>query len=358
MLNTSPLARAGRWFLDSGIQESNGGVARYYESDLRKNKPVSTEITGYTASTLVYLYLTTGEEIYLDRARWTARFLLHEGWDRELQTFPFEHPSPSELSHHRAYFFDCGIIIRGLLAVWRQTKEQDLLDLASSAARAMIADFRADADFHPILELPDRQPLSRTDHWSRSAGSYQLKSAMSWLEVAEATGEPSLKAAYLEMLDFALAAYPGFLPAATPHATMDRLHPACYFLEALTPVLDRADCASAFASMLISVDCFFREISQSFTRCDVVAQLLRARIYGAEIVPLPDAVGEAEARTLQSFQLESEDRRLDGGYYFANRDGAPSPHVSPVSSGFGLQALQMWNDYKAGKRLPCPQLLI
>ena len=46
---------AGRWFLQSGIQEASGGVARYYRSDLRKNAPVSTEITGYAVSTLLFL---------------------------------------------------------------------------------------------------------------------------------------------------------------------------------------------------------------------------------------------------------------------------------------------------------------
>ena len=118
------LARAGRWFLHSGIQEPGGGVARYYRADTRKNKPVSTEITGYFASTMVLLYARTGSEEYLDAARRAAGFLCDTAWDPALRTFPFEFPAA------RAYFFDCGIIVRGLLAVWRITKEQRLLDLA------------------------------------------------------------------------------------------------------------------------------------------------------------------------------------------------------------------------------------
>jgi hypothetical protein len=57
--------RAGRWFLHSGIQEAGGGVARYYRSDTGRNNPVSTEITGYAVSTLVYLHALTGEEVYV-----------------------------------------------------------------------------------------------------------------------------------------------------------------------------------------------------------------------------------------------------------------------------------------------------
>ena len=50
------LSRTGEWFLGSGIQQTNGGVARYYLVDSRRNLPVSTEITGYAVSALVYLH--------------------------------------------------------------------------------------------------------------------------------------------------------------------------------------------------------------------------------------------------------------------------------------------------------------
>ena len=62
------IERAGEWFLRSGIQDPNGGVARFYRTDLQHNAPVSTEITGYALSTLVWMG-------HLDRARTTADFL-------------------------------------------------------------------------------------------------------------------------------------------------------------------------------------------------------------------------------------------------------------------------------------------
>ena len=55
---SSHLSRAGEWFLRSGIQQPNGGVARYYRTDLERNHAVSTEITGYAASAFVYLHTT------------------------------------------------------------------------------------------------------------------------------------------------------------------------------------------------------------------------------------------------------------------------------------------------------------
>ena len=356
--NTFSLTRAGRWFLESGIQEPSGGVARFYRSEVCQNKPVSTEITGYTASALAYLYEATGNAEYLDRARHTARFLTERAWDPNLSTFPFEYPSPSSVSDHRTFFFDCGIIIRGLLAVWRFTKEDQLLDLARTASLAMVTDFDAGSDFWPILELPSKQPLDRTTHWSRSSGCYQLKSALAWYDVAQITGDDCLSSAWSKLLEASIKGYQTFLPAQTPHQTMDRLHATSYFLEALSPVLDRPDCAGAFRQTLGTVSGYLHEIAPSFARSDVYAQLLRARINGASVVPLDSTLAAIEAEALTSFQAESPDVRIDGSFLFGRRDGQLSPHVNPVSTAFALQALEMWHGWQAGKQPPCRSLMI
>jgi len=343
------LARAGHWFLHSGIQSASGGVARFYRADLHKYKPVSTEITGYTASALIFLYRTTGDERYLDRARLTVRFLCDHAWDAPLATFPFEHPSPSEDSHHHSYFFDCGIVIRGILEVWRVTREDRLLDMAAAASYGMLADFHSGSDFHPILRLPEKQAMPRADHWSRMPGCYQTKSALAWWEVAELTGETKLRDAYLETLQASLLSYSDFLPGNSEKTrVMDRLHPACYFLEALYPVLDRADCVEAYGSMMKKVACCLRDIAPDFCRSDVYAQLLRARIYGAKAVPIDLAAAREEAAALTGFQITDEDPRLDGGFLFGRRQSEMIPHANPVSTAFALQALEVWREFEAG----------
>src|SRR5436190_8258430 len=74
------LEQAGQWFLHSGIQESSGGVARYYRVDQQHNLPVSTEITGYAISALIELYQRTKREEYLDAAERAGRYL-QVAWD-------------------------------------------------------------------------------------------------------------------------------------------------------------------------------------------------------------------------------------------------------------------------------------
>ncbi len=352
------LARAGHWFLHSGIQNPTGGVARFYRADLQKNKPVSTEITGYTASALVFLHHVTGNEEVLDRARLTAAFLCDHAWDHGLQTFPFEHPSPSGVSEHHSYFFDCGIIVRGLVSVWRVTREDRFLDMAVAASRGMIADFHSGSDFHPILELPAKNALARSDQWSRMPGCYQTKSALAWWEVAEITGEAALRDAYLEMLDQALQSYRDFLPGAADRLrVMDRLHAYSYFLEAMYPMLHRAECVDAYRFTLDAVSRYLRDIAPDFARSDVYAQLLRARVYGAKVVPVNLPAAREEAIALAGFQAHTDDPRTDGGFLFGRLHGSLVPHANPVSTAFAIQALEAWRAFEetteAGVEDPC-----
>jgi hypothetical protein len=351
-LSEFSLARAGRWFLESGIQEPSGGVARFYRSETSSNKPISTEITGYAASALAWLFSATQDEVYLERARKTVRFLVECAWDRKLLTFPFEYPS------RFTYFFDCGIIVRGLMAVWRQTHDEKLLAISRAACESMIRDFGADSDCHPILQLPAKTPIERTPHWSRSPGCYQLKAALAWFDVAEVTGDPGLRDAWESMLAASLESHATFLPETTDDATrysvMDRLHAYCYFLEALTAVLDRPACAAAYKAAMAAVEKHLRQIAPAFVRSDVYAQLLRARLNGTMVVPVDVCAASAEADALASFQAASDDPRIDGGFRFGRRDGALSPHINPVSTAFAIQALDMWQ----GGTRPCRHLLI
>ena len=339
------LERAGSWFLDSGIQEPSGGVARFYLADSETNKPVSSEITGYSASALAFLYCITKKDVYLEAARRAAHFLTDQAWDPTLGIFPYE------LHSNLAYFFDSGIIVRGLLAVWRITREQKLLDVAVAAARGMLKDFHSGSDFHPIVELPGKTAVERDRHWSRSAACYQAKSALAWWEIGEITGEASLRDAYLEMIASSLDSSRDFLPGTSERAgVMDRLHPAGYFLEALSPLLDRKEgkgCVEAYRYTMDRVTLYLRNIAPEFARSDVYAQLLRARVYAASVIPVDRALAREEAEALAAFQ------RPDGGFWFGRRGGDIIPHVNPVSTTFAIQALEVWQAFESGSPNPC-----
>jgi hypothetical protein len=342
--------RAGGWFRNSGIQLAGGGVARYYRADTQQNRAVSTEITGYAISALLYLHTLTGDARYMDRALAAARFLVRDAWRADLCAMPYETDPPA-----LSYFFDCGIIVRGLLAAWRAAQTQEFLDCAVAIGRSMARDFRGADGWHSILTLPAKTPLGRdAASWSRMPGCYQLKSAMAWWDLYQATGDTAFRVLYMQALESALASAPGFLPdAAGRLKTMDRLHAHLYFLEGLMPVVSESQCAQALAGGIRRVACLLRDIAPEFARADVYAQLLRIRILagaaGAE--PLDQEAASAEARALAEFQAASADPRIDGGFWFARKDGVWLPHVNPVSTAFAIEALDLW-ERRAGAKEP------
>jgi len=341
--------RAAGWLLNSGIQEPSGGVARYYRSDTQEFRAVSTEITGYAVSFLVYLHRSTGNAACLEAAGRAGRYLTRVAWNPGLRTMPFECRGQGEL----AYFFDLGIITRGLLSLWRATHEQEFLDTAAGCALCMETDFRGPSGHHPVLALPGKHPLEGDGGWSRHPGCYQAKAAMAWLEVAEAgAAGDRYRELYDQALDRHLATHASFLDQGQgQERVMDRLHAYSYFLEALLPRAGVPRYAQALRDGIGRVERLLREIRPVFERSDVYAQLLRIRLLAATAGAVPldlERAGE-EATALAAFQLEDADPRVAGGFSFGRRAGVLTPFVNPVSTSFAVQALRMWAEHLSGR---------
>jgi hypothetical protein len=322
--------RAGRWLLQSGIIDPDGGVARYRLTDSQQNLPASTEITGYTVSGLCYLYELTADPRYLAAARLSGDYLTHKAWDESSSAMPFEiHHGP-----RYSYFFDCGIIIRALLWLYRLTSHAPYLERARSIGIAMERDFASLSGFHPIVLLPSKSPEKHDLWWSRMPGAFQLKAALGWLDLGDTLDDQHFRDLYDQVLAFSLEHYAETLDNESEQLRkMDRLHAWSYFLEGLQPVGDRQPIQMLIRSALAHGEQLREQLAPIFLRSDVCAQLLRIRLI-AGLAPAP-----GEIIRIESFQYASADPTLDGGFGFGRRDGALTPHVNPVSTVFCLQAL-------------------
>jgi len=335
-------------------------VARYYRTDLARNARVSTEITGYAVSALVYLFLRTGREEYLAAATRAADFLVLKAWDREHAIFPFEYDSNGQPPEPLAYFFDSGIIARGLLALWRATRREQYLAAAAACGDSMARDFAAGERIHPVLRLPEKTALPYEPRWSRSPGCYQLKSAMAWNDLAEETGEARFRDLYEAALAAALRSAPRFLDDPERERVMDRLHAWGYFLEGMLPRAARPECAQAIREGIAAMARLLREIEPVFARSDVYAQLLRARLFAhaLDAAPLDREAAAYEAARAEAFQLDHADPRIRHGFWFGCKGGELLPYVNPVSTAFCLQAADLWRQCQAGGFHPEPRTLI
>ncbi len=327
--------RAGAWLLYSGIQDAAGGVARHYRTNEQRNSPISTEITGYAASALAYFAHISGAPEYRARAGKTAEYLTEYCWNPTLRVFPFE---VEDGNSRLAYFFDTGIIIRGLLSALRVDPQPKWRTVAFEAAVAMRDVFQGE----PVVELPTLKALPRAPRWSRQPGCYQLKSALAWHELGGFESE------WLRSLAAAKASAATFLADETePTRLMDRLHAYCYYLEAL---LFADDSSAELARGIALVSEHLRSAEGGFVRSDVYAQLLRLRLYAAARVPLDRDACLHEATALAHFQVTDPDRRIHGGFWFGSNGETLLPFVNPVSTIFAVQALYMWSEWTEGRR--------
>lgn len=339
---TDPTSRAVAWFQRSGIQEPCGGVARYHLLETGRNLPLSTEITGYAVSALVW----AGD---LANARRAADWLTGVAWQPALQAMPFEVADPLPPT----YFFDCGIIVRGLLAVWRATGEVRYLFTARDIGLAMGRDFWApDGRIHPILSLPAKCEWPYEPRWSREPGCLQLKSALAWANLAELYPGEAFAGWFEKALRYSLDTHDTFLPGNDNELkVMDRLHAYSYFLEALLARTGRAEVRAALAVGIPRVGRYLRAIGPRFERSDVCGQLLRVRLLADALgaVPLDVGAAEEEAARCAAHQRFGGPPMIDGGYGFGTCDGAPLPFMNPVSTAFAMQATQWWRDWESGR---------
>ncbi|MBI3208442.1 MAG: hypothetical protein HYZ37_06025 [Candidatus Solibacter usitatus] len=325
-------------------------MARHYRIDLGRNSRISTEITGYAVGAYCDFFRRSGEERHLQAAIRSGQFLLR-AWDSQFGIYPFEWPTTETPAENRAFFFDCGIIARGLLQLYRQTGKSEYLDGAAACGRSMWRHFERDGQLMPILQLPSLEATPFGGSWSNNPGCYQLKPALCWLDLAALTGDQVFSSWYETALQRAISNDDAFLPGTAERPRiMDRLHAYCYFLEALLPVADREMCTSVLKNGIEKTARYLREIAPTFARSDVYAQLLRVRLFAAHsgAVALQEPEAEEEARAIPAFQYNSTEARLNGGFSFGIRDGELTPYANPVSTAFCAQALALWDDYKNG----------
>jgi hypothetical protein len=336
--------------LVSGIQLESGGVARYYLSDVKQNKPVSTEVTAYCVAGFLLLHERTGETRYFDAALKAAHYLSDLAWDSQSSSIPFE----CEDGPKYGYFFDTGIIVRGLVSMWRKCEQKRILSIALECADFMADCFFVGGDYSPVITLPDKRRLDyEYCSWSLSPGCYQLKASLAWRELGEITLEERYSRLYDSMLNRCLQTYASFLPGSEDDGrVMDRLHAYAYFLEGLLPSIDKPGCRQALREGIVWLDGYARKIQPKFLRSDVRAQLLRIRLFAdqARVLPVDVHAIEEEAAEIRSFQSHDTDSALNGGFWFGKKVGKIEPFMNPVSTLFCFQALDMWERYQEGER--------
>ena len=370
--------RAAAWLMESGAQiqsadaSIDGGFVSWYDAETQSYPYVYSEITGYALTMLTVMHRRTGEAKYLDRAVQAARWLMrtaHSGTGGFRCLVPL-HTSRFDYKVDQIYTFDCGVILSGLVNVYRATQLPDVLAAAVRVADWLVGPAQKARGFQPMYEItPSGGAFVESDaEWSLSAGSYHTKIAIGLLNLFDVVKEPRYLSGVTNACDYALTFQEENGRFATfPAGRGTNSHPHAYSAEGLWVVgsvlgrRDYLDASAAATGWLLDMQSPEGVIPRHYhngaalynERVDVLSQALRLAVIhradgriSRDIQPNLDSLIALILRN----QLASDDRRIDGGFSFGRlSDGTVMPHVNVWVTMFALQALNAYADAQSGR---------
>lgn len=369
------------WLLYSGIQNIGsdagqyGGFNSWFDLDWKNYKYVYSEITGYGATVLSFLYKRTGKKIFLERAISAADWLignaLHPSGgiltryyleaDKEADKYSFDSGI--------IYAFDTGMALFGVASVYKLTKEKRFLDAAIKMGNFLMDKLqRGDGSFFAYYDNKKERMVSEFSKWSTQSGSFHTKLAMGLIALSEISFDEKYKKSAEAVCGASLNFQESdgrFVSCFDTGST--HLHPHLYSCEGLlfagiklnNPAYISAACKGVFWALenaWRSQQVNYIYIGGKFNDCervDALSQLLRLSSYFLQNGLLDFSRGiniGSLADHLLDYQKISGDHR--GGFYFGHQDdGKKINHINSWCTMFAVQALVYYRDLLENKKI-------
>ncbi|MAH43278.1 hypothetical protein CL614_06220 [archaeon] len=363
------------WLVNSGIQNisldtrTNGGFNSWYNLDEKKYPYIYSEITGYGITTLLYLYKQTKEEILLDRAKiaadWLINVAMHKSGGVKTRDYLEDTHEAGMYSFDSEilYSFDIGMVLFGLINLYKVTEIEAYLDNAKKIADFLLTMQRPDGMFFASYDAKTGKMNDTLGKWSSQSGSYHCKNAMGMIDLHEVTGDKKYLDSAVAVCDAALkmqeedGRFVSFRDTGGTH-----VHPHSYTAEGLIYVgvkthnkMYMQAAAKAVEWTLMQqletggVPSLYVDSKPNINeRVDTLAQTLRLGVlvtqYGCMIDDhVIERMAKLKDRLLSLQHLEEGSHK--GGFYFGFEDGNKMNHVNSWCSMFALQALDMYDKF-------------
>lgn len=363
------------WLLNSGIQnidkdeKINGGFNSWYDITDKSYPFIYSEITGYAITTLLYLNKIRGEKILVKRAILAANWLIKNAFHRcgGVKTRYYYDKSSAPLSYsfegEIIYIFDNGMVLFGLLNLFRETGGAKYLDAAKKIANFLIKSQKQNGLFYATYNAQTNEFEDPLQKWSTQSGSYHAKLALSLLGFYDIVKKGVYKERAKKICYRALkfqnknGRFITFRDSAGTH-----LHPHSYSAEGLLYAgiklnKERFIVSAAKAckwalnyqldngglpSLFIDGKFVFHE------RSDVLAQILRLGMILCQLERLDEEYIvklKKLKRRLCSFQyLGNKNKDQIGGFFYGFENNRLN-HLNSWCTMFALQAINMYEEF-------------
>ena len=290
------MSLAANWILNSSIQDENGGFHVWYDPDKKIYEFLYSEITGYAITSLIFIKTLIKEDSSLTKAKKAARWLLNDANSHSggFKTRKYKDNKGNLKYSFEAgwvYAFDSGMILCGLMNLWKVTNEERYLSASIKVGNFLTDKMqKEDGSFFSYYVPSEDKRYDLEEKWSTQSGSYHAKIALGLIKLGRATGNDKYidcaKKACLNAISYYSEGR--FITNRKDKST--HLHPHCYTIEGLLyageylnrrDFVDYAKNATKWALSLQEEDggipFMFLEEGKSinYQRSDVLAQVLR-----------------------------------------------------------------------------------
>lgn len=348
------------WLLNSGIQniswdERNGGFNSWYNLDNKKYSYVYSEITGYGITLLLFLYKITGKKIFLDRARlagnWLINFAMHDNCIKARYY--------NDKFDDITYTFDIGMVLFGLINLYKFTKAEKYLNSAEKIADFILKMQKPNGLFYSMYDIKTKKQSDTNDKWSRQSGSYHAKLSLGLLNASEILENSKYKKSAMSICNASLKFQKNGRFMTFGNKT--DLHPHSYSAEGLLYAGIKLDknrfIESAAKATLWSLNNQLDSggLPSSYPddkneRNDVLAQTLRL---GVVFLQKREIDKREKIQRLRKRLLDSQNMygKQKGGFFYGYENGKKLNHINSWCSFFALQSLIFYDRYLKNKNI-------
>ncbi|MBF0493812.1 MAG: glycoside hydrolase family 88 protein [Candidatus Omnitrophica bacterium] len=359
------------WILNSGIQNlpgpDAGGFNAWYDLEKGEHSYVYSEITGYGITTLLFLSkYFVGD--FISRARlaadWITKKAMHECGGVKTRNYLLKMREAEHYSFESGniYAFDNGMVLYGLVNLYKFSKDASYLKVASGIADFLIAKMlRSDGFFYAVYNPATEETTDADWKWSTQSGSYHAKLALGFTDLYEVTGKAKYKEIVLGLCSRSLKEQRSsgrFITSRVDSST--HMHPHSYSAEGLLyaglsfereDFIDSAVSATEWALDSQKKDGgipkkFIGNKFIEYYRSDEMAQTLRLSLLLMSLGKIPGTKFkslELLRKKLLEFQYAENGSQKGGFYYGQTLTGDRPAHINSWCTMFALQALVMFD---------------
>jgi len=360
--------------MDSGIQNVdidpsiNGSYNAWFDSDTGGYPYLYSEICGYLITLMCYFHNLKEEKEYIKNGKNTGDWLLHTTYESNGAfrcLFTQGNSSIYDYKEGQMYSFDNGVIVNGLMNLYRLTKNEKYLAAAVTTSDWLIMSAQEPAGlFKPVYDIERERFFESDKEWSMSSGSYHAKIAIGLLNLYDLTENKKYLDAVIKVCDITLGyqvssgRYISFLSRGGTNA-----HPHCYTAEGLWAAgkyLNREDyLQSSTKSIKWLLDSmnndgliprlYFDDQAIYYERIDALSQTVRMAIIHISEKRLEESYlnhCEKIISVILKYQVTDGNKNELGGFHWGKTSkGEKMNHANSWVTAFSIQSLQLYLDY-------------